>query len=110
MSTGPILRAEAFFVFLSDKEKRWHCLNHVVSEVAAAWTSGLVNLVFPRQTGFIECEHPFIDKPMVINEPAVANARFLSLGPKLYLSNMPRMLNKDLTSSHAGSFSTVTPK
>ena len=81
-----------------------------VFEVAAALTSGLVNLVFPRQTGFIECEHPFIDKPMVINEPSVASARFLSLGPKLYLCNMPRMLNKDLTSIHAGSFSTVTPK
>ena len=81
-----------------------------VFEVAAASTSGLVNLVFPRQTGFIECEHPFIDKPMVINEPAVASARFLSLGPKLYLSNMPRMLNTDLISIHAGSFSTVTPK
>ena len=108
MSTGPTLRAEAFFVSLSEKEKRWHCLNHVKSLKSPQ--PGLVNLVFPRQTGFIECEHPFIDKPMVINEPSVASARFLSLGPKLYLSNMPRMLNKDLTSIHAGSFSTVTPK
>ena len=58
------------------------------------WTS---QSCFPRQTGFIECEHPFIDKPMVINEPAVASAWFLGLGPKLYLSNMPHMLNKDLT-------------
>ena len=46
------------------------------SEVAAARTSGLVNLVFSRQTVFFfEYEHLFIDKPMVINEPAVASAR-----------------------------------
>ena len=44
-------------------------------EVAAAQTSGLVNLVFSRQTGFIESEHLFIVKPMVMKEPAVANAR-----------------------------------
>ena len=47
-------------------------------------SSGVVNLVFPLQTGFFECEHPFIDKPMAINEPAVASARLLGLGPKLY--------------------------
>ena len=36
------------------------------SRQGAARTSGLVNLVFSSQTGFFECEHPFIDKPMII--------------------------------------------
>ena len=31
-------------------------------EAAAARTSGLVNLVFSRQTVFFQCEHPFSDK------------------------------------------------
>ena len=46
---------------------------------------------------FSECEHPFIDKPMAITEPAVQSARLLGLGSKLYLSDKQRMLNKDLT-------------
>ena len=44
-------------------------------EVAAAQTSGLLNLVFSRQTGLFQCEHPLIDKPMVIAEPTVSSAR-----------------------------------
>ena len=63
----------------------------------ASQTSGIVNLVFSRQTGFFKPEHPFIDKPMVITEPAVPSARLLGLGSRLYPSNMQRMLNKDLT-------------
>ena len=31
-------------------------------EAAAARTSGLVNLVYSRQTGFFQCEYPFSDK------------------------------------------------
>lgn len=55
------------------------------------WTS---NLVFSRQTvSFFNYEHPFIDKTMVINEPAEPSACVLVLGSKLY----PRMLNKDLS-------------
>ena len=61
-------------------------------EVAAARTSGLVNCVF-------ECEYPFIDKPMVIIEHAVAIAQLLGLGSKLYPINMPRMPNKILLDS-----------
>ena len=60
-------------------------------------TSGLVNLVFSRQTGFFKPEHPFIDKPIVITEPAVQSAWLLGLGSRLYPSNMQRVLNKDLT-------------
>jgi len=58
--------------------------------------SGLDNIVLFRQTGF-EREHPFIDKPMIKNKPAVPSARLLGLCSKLYASNMQSMLNKDLT-------------
>ena len=68
-----------------------------VRKVSAAQTSGQANLVLACQTGFFECEHPFIDKLMVIIEPAVAGTRLLDLGSKLYPSNMPRVLNIDLT-------------
>ena len=63
----------------------------------ATQTSGLVNLVFSRQTGFFKPEHPFIDKPMIITEPAVPSAQLLGLGSRQYPSNMQRMLKKDLT-------------
>ena len=42
-------------------------------------------------------EHPFTDKRAVITEPAVPRTRRSGLGSKLYPSNLPRMLNKDLT-------------
>ena len=80
------------------------------SEVAAARTSGLVNLVVSRQTVFFfEYKHPFIDKPMVTNEPPVASVWLLGLGSKLYPSNMQRTLNKDLT-RFMQSLSRVCPK
>ena len=60
-------------------------------EIAATRTFGPVNLVFSRQTDF------FFAKPMIITEPAVPTARLLSLGSKLYPSNMQHMLNKDFS-------------
>ena len=64
-------------------------------EVTAARTSGRVNFSFSRQTGF---SHPFFFiKPMVVTEPTVPSTRPLSLGLKLYPSNMQRMRNEDLT-------------
>ena len=66
------------------------------AEVAAGQSSGLVNLVFSRQTVIFFRMHRFIDKPIVITEPAVASIRLLGLGSKLYPSNMRCMLNKDL--------------
>ena len=44
-------------------------------EVNAAWTSGLVNLVFSHQTGFLEWGHLLIYKTMVITDPFVPSAR-----------------------------------
>ena len=44
-------------------------------DVASVPTSGLVDLVFSRQTvSFFEFEHPFMVKPIVIAEPAEASA------------------------------------
>ena len=43
---------------------------------------------------------------MVINDHAVASTRLIGMGSKLYPSNIPPMLNKDLTRStqnHSGS-------
>ena len=68
-------------------------------EVAAAQTSGPVNLVLSLQTGFFECSihlFEFIEKPMVTTKTSVASARLLGLGSKLYPSDMLRMFNKDL--------------
>ena len=69
-------------------------------EVAAAQTSGPVNLVLSLQTGFFECSihlFEFIEKPMVTTKTSVASARLLGLGSKLYPSDMLRMFNKDLS-------------
>ena len=52
-------------------------------DVAAAPTSELDNLVFSRQTGLLECEHPLIYKPMLISEPAVPSTRLLKMRPEL---------------------------
>ena len=60
------------------------CLLEKSRQVMADQTSGLVNLVFSRQTGFFDCEHRFNDKPMVITEPAAPSARPLGLDLKLY--------------------------
>ena len=79
------------FLFLIKVEKRWLFLNYLLHqsfEVTTAQTSGLVNLVFSHQTGSFECEHLFIDKPMVQTEPAKANSQLLGLGSKLHPSNM----------------------
>lgn len=70
-----ILGAEPRFVFLSEEDKRRLCLNHI------AQTAGLINLVLFRQTSIFECEHPFIDKPMVITEPAVTSTRVTTIRP-----------------------------
>ena len=86
----------ASFAFSSEEEERMLFLNHAKQtfEFTEAQTSGLVNLALSRKTGFFECEHPLIDNPMALTEPAVASARLLDLGSKLYPRKMPRMLNK----------------
>ena len=65
------VRVQPPFAFLSKEEERMLFLNHArqTFEVTEAQTSGIVNLVLSRKTGFFECEHPFIDKPMAITEP-----------------------------------------
>ena len=70
------------------------------SLLLSSWGEGLcLNCVKPFESPhaqtllsnwFFECEHSFIDKPMVITEPVVPSARLLGIGSKLYLSNMQR--------------------
>ena len=89
----------ASLAFLSEEEERMLFLNHAKQtfEFTEAQTSGLVNLALSRKTVFFECEHPLIDKPMALTEPAVASARLLGLGSQLYPGlKTPQMLNKNL--------------
>ena len=60
----------ASFAFLSEEEERMLFLNHAKQtfEFTEAQTSGLVNLALSRKTGFFECEHPLIDKPMALTD------------------------------------------
>ena len=48
-------------------------------EVAESQTSGLVNLVFFLPNWYSECERLFIDKLMVITQPAVPSMWLLIL-------------------------------
>ena len=87
---------------MSEKEEKESLPeSRLTFEVTVAQTSGLVNLVFSSQTGFIECEHPLIDKPKVITEPAVARARMLDLGSKRYLSTLVPSTSFPLTSGRS---------
>ena len=70
-----------------------------VFEVTAAQTSRLVNRILSCHTGFFNCEHLFIDKPMIITESSVPSAQLLGLGSKLHSSNIQQMINKGLTLS-----------
>ena len=70
--------------FFKEEEKRRICLNCIKNlRSPQPKHPRLVNLVFSRQTGFFECEHPFIDKPVVITEPAEASAQLLQLGVRV---------------------------
>ena len=75
-----LLRPEPSFVFLSGEEKRKLCLNHVKPlrfpkpELQSSCPSCFVFAHF-----FSQCEHSFIENPMIITEPAVTCARLLSL-------------------------------
>ena len=65
--------------------------SHQLFEGATAQTSGLVKLVFSRQTGFSSVSVSVVIKPMVVIEPAVmrktnmaARSGLLGLGLRLY--------------------------
>ena len=60
------------------------------------WTS---QSFFLSSNWFFECRHQFIDKPIIIVEPAVPSTLLLGLGSKLYPSNMQGMLNEDVINS-----------
>ena len=60
--THPASRASSCLFLYGGGEKEALPESCQLFEAAAARTSGLVNLVFSRQTGFFQCEHPFSDK------------------------------------------------
>ena len=92
----PVSRA-SFVFYLVEERKRRICRNSVEPLKSPKPNFRLANLVFSRQTGLFECEHPFIDKSMVVTDPTIPSARLLVLGWKMYLSNIQGTLNKDHT-------------
>ena len=69
------LQEEPPFVFSSEEEKRRFSLNTVklsTSPKAERWTS---QPCFPVLNWFYECEHRFVNKPMVVARPIVPSAR-----------------------------------
>ena len=91
---------EAPFVFLSEKSWEEEALPESRQTFELRQPKLLdkrVNLVFSRQSGFLECEHQFIDKSMIITEPTVL-ARSWSRAIRPGFQTMLRMLNKDAES------------
>ena len=80
-----------------EEENGWLYVN-----VSSLWSHRSPNVwTHQSSVGFLsnwfsECEHPFIDKPLII-EPAVPSTRLLGLSSKLYPSNKQHMLNKDFS-------------
>ena len=92
------LRAGPAFVLSSEVERKEALTkSRDPIGVAEARTSGPVDLVFNRQTGFFECGRPFTDKPMAITKPAVPSAQLLGLGSKQFISNNYLMYNIEFT-------------
>ena len=78
-------------MFLSGEEERRLCLNLV--KLLKSPKSELMD--YSTCFVFSECEHPFIDNPMVFTEPAVSRAWLLKRpGFEPYPSNKQCMLNK----------------
>ena len=98
----PVSRA-SFYLFLPQGgEKEALPESHQLFEGATTQTSGLVKLVFSRQTGFSSVSVSVVIKPMVVIEPAVmrktniaARSGLLGLGLRLYPGNIQRILKKD---------------
>ena len=81
--------------FDSRGEKEDLTESHQAFEIAVARTSGLVNLVSFRQTGFFfYCKHLFIDKPMVITEPAIASKHVAHAQKRSYSSHLESFSKK----------------
>ena len=62
-------------------------------------SSGLVNLVLSLSSNWFsaECEHPFIDKQIVITEPTVPSAWLLGVGSSLYPSNKDPVVRRPIS-------------
>ena len=75
-------------------------------QVAAAQTSVSVNIVSFRQTRFFECEHLFINKPMV---KTISRPRLLGMELNLYPSKQAAHAQQRSNAIHKESLSS-TPK
>ena len=100
------------FVFFSEEETEggssWITSNLWSSRSPIFWTSQSCSL--SSNWFFRKCQHPFIDKLMVICEPAVGSTRLLGLGLKLYSVATCRAYTRQSSYSiHAESFLS-TPK
>ena len=82
----------SFTIWLLQRWKRIKIFKNCILKKVFG-TSGLVNLV---KLVFRVRASIYWYTPVVIAEPAVPSARLLSLGSKVFPSEMQRMLNKDL--------------
>ena len=98
--------ADASFCLLEwweEKEALSELLN--TFNVAAAQTSGLLNLVLSWQMVFSKHDDPFIDKPiLVITEPVEPSTRPLGLGSKTISQQRAMHASQKSYSIHAESF------
>ena len=76
------LPANSPSVVLIKEEKKRRCLYPVKPLRSPQFDLLDKSIFFLSTNWFFECEHPFIDKPMVRTEPAVASARSLGLDSK----------------------------
>ena len=96
--SGPHPARGVSSVFLSEKENK-EALSELCQtfEIAQLQLLDLSILFCIWSNLFYECEHPFVDNPMVITEPAEPSARLLRLGSKRDPSNKRHLLKNDFT-------------
>ena len=72
-NTESQLLSKSPFVFLIEEEKRRFCLNHI--KPLSHWNMNFWtnHSCFLMSNWFSACQHPFIDKSMVITEPRPKN-------------------------------------
>ena len=93
-----LLKQTPPFAFLTDEKKKRLCLNCFMPWKLLQPELLDYSILFCLVNCVFKCEHPFIDKLMVITEPVEPSARQLRLCSKLhvYPSNVQRMLHTNL--------------
>ena len=91
----PVNRASlCLLLYPLQEEKKRQCLNRFKMTSYSNPNFCISQYRFLSSNSFFECEHLFINKPMVKTIP---RARLLGLELNLYPRNKQRMLSKDLT-------------